>query len=130
MDCTGGDALEVDFLNDRCQRLLRHAARLEEAAEVAAETASRNVRLDGSSQRLPITGVVAVALVDPLGTAQRLGFQSQQALSGQANHLAQECRVGTLFQNGAKGDLVVGLRGGSLGSRCVSTTQLYPALPR
>jgi hypothetical protein len=52
------------------------------------------------------------------GAPQRIGVQLHQALCGEADHLAQQCRVGTLLQQLAKGDLVVGHRGDLQGSSC------------
>src|SRR3546814_19194110 len=41
-----------------------------------------------------------------------LALQLHQPLGCKADHLAQECRIGALLQKGAKGDLVLGHRGG------------------
>ena len=82
---------------------------------------------------LPVAIAIAVALVGPAlaalavaGAAQGVGLQLHQALRGKANHLAQQCRVGTLLQKLAKGDLVVGHRGDLQGQCCVRN----PTLPR
>ena len=55
---------------------------------------------------------VPLSLAVP-GAAQPLGLQFHQPLSGKANHLAQKCRVRALLQHLAKGDPVIGHRGGS-----------------
>src|SRR3979490_2765770 len=114
----GRDALDVGFLDHGGQRLLGQAARLEESREVAATPQLRDAQLDRSRASLPIAVAVAVALVAPLrtalavpGAAQGFALQLHQALRGKADHLAQECRVGTLLQKRTKGDLVVGHRG-------------------
>ena len=129
----GRDALDVGFLDHRGQRLLRHPARLEEAGEVAASPQLRDPQLDGSGPGLPVAVAIAVALIDPAlaalavtGAAQGLGLQLHQPLGGKADHLAQQCRVGTLLQQLAKGDLVVGHRGGPR----VRVACRNPTLPR
>src|SRR5713226_3312930 len=113
------DALDVGFLDDRGQRLLGEAAGLEKGREVAAPAQLRDAQLDGAGTGLPVAVAVAVALVAPIGaalavagTAQALALQLHQALGRKADHLAQECRIRALLQKRAKGDLVVGHRGG------------------
>jgi hypothetical protein len=76
-------------------------------------------QFDGASPCLPVAVAIPIALVDPLGTAlarcrtaQRFSFQRHQAFGGEADHLAQKCRVRALLQQLAKGDLVSGHRGG------------------
>ena len=79
----------------------------------------RDPKLDRAGAGVPVAVAVAVALVAALGAAlagsgaaQPLGLQRHQPFGGKADHLAQETGVRTLFQQFAKGDLVVGHRGG------------------
>jgi hypothetical protein len=130
-------ALDVGFLDHRGQRLLRHASRLEEAREVAPAAQLGDAQLDRSSPCLPVAVAISVSLIGSPGAAlaggraaHRFRLQRHQAFGGEANHLAQECRVGSLLQQLAKGDLVVGHRGGDPWVRVVLATQPYPALPR
>ena len=58
-----------------------------------------------------MVGAISTALTRS-GAAQRGGFKRHQAFGGKPDHLAQECRVGALLQQLAKGDLVVGHRRG------------------
>src|SRR3546814_15815580 len=55
----------------------------------------------------PLGAALAMA-----GAAQALALQLHQPLGRKADHLAQECRIGALLQKRAKGDLVIGHRGG------------------
>src|SRR6185312_2882033 len=78
-----------------------------------------DTKLDGSGPCMPVAVAIPVALVGAalsalavLGAAQGVAFQRHQAFGGKANHLAQEAGVGALLQKLAKGDLVVGHRGG------------------
>ncbi len=78
-----------------------------------------DTQLDRAGPRLPVAVTVPFALVGPIGaalagrsTAERHGFQRDQPLGSEADHLAQECRVGSLLQHRAKGNLVIGHRGG------------------
>ena len=119
IDGAGGDALDVGFLDDGRQRLLGHAARFEEARKVAAAAQLGDAQLHGAGPGLPVPISVAVALVGPLGAAlvgtgaaERVGLELHEAFGGKADHLAQERRIGALLQQRAKGDLVIGHRGG------------------
>ncbi len=114
----GRDALDISFLDHRGQRLLAHPAWFEEAGEVAAAAQLRDAEFDRAGPGLPVAIAIAVAMIGPAlaalavaGAAQGVGLQLHQALRGKADHLAQQCRVGTLLQKLAKGDLVVGHRG-------------------
>src|SRR3546814_20796880 len=76
-------------------------------------------QFDRAGTGLPVPVAVAVAMVTPFGAAlamagaaQALALQLHQPLGRKADHLAQECRIGALLQKGAKGDLVLGPRGG------------------
>jgi hypothetical protein len=113
------DALHVGFLDDRGQRLLRHPARLQEAREVAAPPELGDAQLDGTGAGLPDPVTIAVTLHEPIrralaiaGAGQTLHLELHQALGGKADHLAQQIGVGALLQKLAKGDVVVGHRGG------------------
>ena len=110
--------MHIGFLYHCGQRLLAHPTRLEEAGEVAAAAQLRNVQFHRAGPGLPVAIAVAVALVGPVlaalavsGAAQCVGLQLHQPLGGEADHLAQQCRVGTLLQKLAKGNLVIGHRG-------------------
>ena len=94
-------------------------------------TQFRNAQLDRPGARVPVALAVAVALVDTLGgsfagrrSAQCLGFQRHQAFGGEADHLAKETGVGALLQQRAKGDPVIGHRGGPRVRVAVRTSTL------
>jgi hypothetical protein len=113
------DPLDVGLLDHRRQRLLGQAARLEEAGEVAAFAQLWDAQLDRSCPCMPVAVAIAVALIDPTvialavpGAAEGIALQRHQAFGSKADHLAQEARVRALLQKLAKGDLVVGHRGG------------------
>src|SRR5690606_41546710 len=59
---SGRYALDVGLLNDRRQSLLGHAARLQEAREVAAGAKLSNAQLNGARPCLPVPVAIAVAL--------------------------------------------------------------------
>src|SRR5665213_1048374 len=127
-----GDALDVSLLDDGGQRLLGHAARLQEAGEVAALAQLGDAQFDRAGAGLPVAVAIAIALVAAIGTAfaggrvaQAFGFQGHQAFGRKADHLAQEAGVRTLLQKLAKGDLVIGHRGGPR----VSVAYRNPTLP-
>jgi hypothetical protein len=91
---------------DHCgERLLGHSPWLEEAREVTTLAELRDTQLDHTGAGLPVPLAVAVAMGEAIGgasTARRTGealdLQFHQALSGEANHLAQEVSVGGLLQ--------------------------------
>src|SRR6185312_11110749 len=119
IDRAGRDALDVGLLDHRRQRLLGQATGLEETGEINAFTQLRDPQLDGASSRVPVAVAIAVALVGAAlaalavsGAAESVALQRHQALGGEADHLAQEAGVGALLQKFAKGNLVVGHRGG------------------
>jgi hypothetical protein len=58
------------------------------------------------------------------GPGQSLDLQLHQTLRGEADHLAQQIGVGTLFQKGTKGHDLVGHRW-ILGSVAGSATKPY-----
>src|SRR2546429_458249 len=110
--------MHVGFLHDSAERLLGETSRFQKKREVASFPKLRNTQLHRAGSRLPKPIAVAIALVDPIGTAlarcsasQALNLQRHQALSGEADHLAQQIGVGTLFQKRAKRHHVVGHRG-------------------
>jgi hypothetical protein len=67
VDRAGRDALDIGFLHNRGDGLLRHAARLEEAGEIAALAQLGNAQFDRPGARLPIAIAVAVALDQTVG---------------------------------------------------------------
>ena len=92
--------MDIGFLNHGGESLFRHAPRLQKGREVAALPELGDVQFDGSGPRLPVPVAVAVALVDPLGTAfagcctrQMLNLQRHQTLGGKADHLPQQIGV-------------------------------------
>jgi hypothetical protein len=77
------------------------------------------VQLDDPGTGLPDPIAVAIALRQPVrcalaiaGAGQALHLELHQPLGGKAAHLAQEIGVGALLQQLAKGDPIVGHRGG------------------
>jgi len=79
----------------------------------------RNAQFDCACPGLPVAVAVAVAVIAPFRrslayrcSAELIGLQRHQTLSRKADHLAQEAGVRTLLQKLAKGDLVIGHRGG------------------
>ena len=73
VDRAGRDALDVGFLDDGGERLLGHAARLQEAGEVGALPELGDAQLDGAGARLPVAIPVAVALCQPLRALLAIG---------------------------------------------------------
>jgi hypothetical protein len=128
--------LDVGFLDHGGQRLLGPAAGLEEGREVGATPQLRDAQLDRTRAGLPAAVAVAVALVAPLraalavpGAAQSFALQLHQALGGEADHLAQKCRVAALLQKRTKAILssvIVVI----LGSELRVATQPYSGSPR
>ncbi len=117
VDRAGRDALDVGFLDHRGERLLGHAARLQEAREVAALPELRDAQLDGAGPRLPVAVAIAVALGRPqrvllaiAGAGRRSHLQLHQPLGGKADHLAQQIGVGGLLHERAQVHHVVGHR--------------------
>ena len=111
------DALDVSFLHHGGECLLRHAARLQKAREVAALAEFRDAQLDRTGTRFPHPIAVAVALIDPIGitrtmrgAGQVLDLQLHQALRGKADHLAQQIGIGALLQESAKVHHLIGHR--------------------
>ena len=109
--------MHVGLLHHCRQRLLGQPARFQEAREVAAFAQLGDAQLHRAGARLPRPVAVAVALRDPLRTAlamgragQPLDLQLHQALGGEADHLAQQVGVGTLFQKGTKVHHLIGHR--------------------
>ena len=117
VDRAGRDALDVGLLDHRRQRLLGHAARLEEAGEVAALAQLGDAQLDRAGARLPVAVAIAVALDQPLrallaeaGAGQAAHLQLHQPLGGKADHLAQQIGVGGLLHEAAQVHHLVGHR--------------------
>src|SRR6266576_3127757 len=105
VDRAGRDALDVGLLDDRRQRLLGQAARLEEAWKIAALAQLGDAQLNRPGAGLPITVAIAVTLSDPIGAAfavrragQVLEFELHQAMRREPDHLAQQIGVRTLLQ--------------------------------
>jgi hypothetical protein len=130
------DALHVGFL-DHCRECpLRHSPWLQEAWKVAALPELGDAQLDRPGAGLPDPVAIAVALCQPVRRAlavrragQALHLERHQALGSKADHLAQEIGVGALLQQLAKGDPVVGHRGG-LRSGVAARNPTLPELPR
>ena len=111
--------MNVGLLDHGGERLLGHAARLQKAGEVAAVAQFGNAQLHRAGAGLPVSVSVAVTLVAPLGraftgsgAAQAVGLQRHQAFGREADHVAQKAGVRALLQQRAKGDVVIGHRGG------------------
>ena len=107
-----GDALDIGLLDRRRERLLRRSAGHEESREAGAAAELGDAPLDGADAGLPVAVPVAVARHQPIRAAFAMGgagplahFQLHQALRGEADHLAQEGRVGALLLHLPKGDL-------------------------
>ena len=99
------DALDVSFLDDGGQRLLRHSTRFQEAGEVGAFPELRDLEFDRPGSGLPHPVSVAIAMVDALGralpvlgTGQSLNLELHQALGSEADHLTQQIRVRALLK--------------------------------
>ncbi len=89
---------------------------VEEAGEVGSLLLLGDLQLDGAGAGLP--DPVAVALVDPIRRAlaaarasQALHLQFHQTLGGEADHLAQQIGVRSLFQQSTKRHHVIDNRG-------------------
>ena len=109
--------LDVGLLDHRCQRLLGHPPRLQEAGEVTPLPQLRDLQRDRAGAGLPGPITVAVAACEPLrrplavpGAGEALHLQCHQALGREADHLAQKVGVGSLFKQLLKGHRVVGHR--------------------
>lgn len=121
VDRAGRDALNVGLLDDRRQRLLGHATRLEEARKIRALAQFGDAQLDRAGAGLPVTVAIAVALGEPPGVllaegraGQNADFQLHQPLGGEADHLAQNVGVGGLLHERAKVHHLVGHRSSSV----------------
>ncbi len=117
VDGAGRDALHIGLLDHRRQRLLGHAARLEEAGEIGSLAELGNAQLHRSSARLPVAIPIAVALGHAIGRALaergaglRADLQLHQPLGGEADHLAKEIGVGGLSQKRPQAHHLVGHR--------------------
>ena len=109
--------MDVGLLDHGGQRLLGHTARLQEAREVAALAKLRDAQLNRARARLPDAVAVAVALHEPVwrafsesGAGEAGNLHLHQPFGGEADHLAQDVRVGRLLNKRAKGHHVVGHR--------------------
>ena len=105
IDRTGGDAVDVGFLDHCGECLLGHSPWFEKAGEIAALPQLRNAQFDGAGTGLPVAVAVTVAVGEAVGgagsvrgTGEALDLQLHQALSAEADHLAQEVAVGGLLQ--------------------------------
>jgi hypothetical protein len=114
---TGRDALHVGFLHHGGERLLGHAARLQEAREVGALAQLGNAQFDRTGAGLPDPVAVAIALRQAFGVLLAIGrpglaldFQLHQALGGKADHLAQQIGVWGLLYERAQVHHIVGHR--------------------
>jgi hypothetical protein len=126
------DPLDVGLLDHSRERLLGHAARLQEAWKVRALPELRDAQLDSAGAGLPGALPIAVALRQTLwallaigGAGQAADLQLHQALGREADHRAQQVRVGALLQQPAQVHHLVGHRG-SLGSGLVIATRTLP----
>ncbi|MGY4299186.1 hypothetical protein ACVWXN_007281 [Bradyrhizobium sp. i1.4.4] len=104
----GRDTLHVGFLHHGGERLLGHAARLQEAREVGALAQLGNAQFDRAGAGLPDPVAVAVALGQTLGGLLAIGraglafdFQLHQPLGGKADHLAQQIGIRGLLHERA-----------------------------
>ena len=109
--------MDIGLLDHGGQRLLRHAARLQEAGEVAALAQLRNAQLDGSGPRLPDTVAIAVALDKPVwralamrGSCEAGHLHLHQPFGGEADHLPQNIGIRRLLNQRAQAHHVVGHR--------------------
>jgi len=113
----GRDALHIGFLHHGGERLLGHAARLQEAREVGAIAQLWDAQFDRAGAGLPNPVAVAVALGQALRVLLPIGrpglafnFQLHQPLGGKADHLAQQIGVRGLLYERAQVHHVVGHR--------------------
>src|SRR5579883_197118 len=120
VDGTCRDPLDIGLLDHRRQRLLGHAARLQETREVGALAQLGNAQLHRSGARLPVAIAVAVALRQPVrralampGAGLRADLQLHQPLGGEGDHVAKNIRVGGLLHESAKVHHLVGHWGSS-----------------
>jgi hypothetical protein len=97
--------VDIGLLDDRGQGLLGRAPRFQEAGEVRTLAEFRNAQLDRAGAGFPGAVAVAIAMGEPIGAAaamrcagQALDLEVHPALRGEADHLAQEVRVGGLLQ--------------------------------
>ena len=88
--------MDISLLDNRGERFLSHAARLQEAREIAAPAQLGDAQLNRSGAGFPEPVAVTVAVIDPVGTAlavrgagQVVDLQLHQTLCGKSNHLAQ-----------------------------------------
>ena len=93
--------MHVGLLDDRRQRLLGQAARLQKAREVAALAQLGDAQLHRAGPRLPRPVAVAIALGDPLrialamgGAGQTLDFQASELFSKSVRRLIMSSVIG------------------------------------
>lgn len=117
VDRAGRDALHVGFLHHGGERLLGHAAGLQEAGEVGALAQLGDAQFDRVGASLPNPVAVAVALRQTLGALLAIGgpglafhFHLHQTLGGKADHLAQQIRIGGLLHERSQVHHLVGHR--------------------
>src|SRR5690606_9982021 len=119
---------------DDRESLFRHAARLQEAREIAACSQLRDAQLNRPGSCFPVAVTVAVALRKPqrgLLAITRAGrspdFERHQLLGGKADHLAQQISVRTLLNKRAQVHHIIGHRWCPSG--WLSTTRPYRKTP-
>ena len=120
VDRAGRDALHIGFLDHRGQRLLGHAARLQEAREVAALPQLGDAQLDRAGARLPVAVAVAVALGQPLrallaiaGAGQAADLQLHQPLRRQSRSSRASRSASGVFSTSARRFIISSVIGGS-----------------
>src|SRR4029077_16323610 len=69
IDRTGGDAVDVGFLDHCGECLLGHSPWFEKAGEIAALPQLRNAQFDGAGTGLPVAFAVTVAVGEAVGGA-------------------------------------------------------------
>ena len=100
VDGAGRDAVDVGLLDDRGERLLGGAARLQEARKVRALPQLRDRQIDLAGPGLPRPLAIAVAVVGALGAArpgrragELLDLGRHEALGAVGQQLADEIGV-------------------------------------
>src|SRR5690606_14331855 len=114
---SGRYALDVGLLNYRRQSLLGHAARIQEAREVAAGAKLWNAQLNGARPCLPVPVAIAVALGQSeailLAIARaslRADLQRHQLLGSEADHLPEQIGISALLNERAQVHHIFGHR--------------------
>ncbi len=112
------NSLHIGFLNDRCQRLLGHPARLQKTGKIAALAQLRDAQFHRARPGVPVALAVAVALRQPFGgllaiarPGQRTNLQRHQTLRRKTDHLPQHVGVRGLLKQGIQAHHRFGHRG-------------------